>query len=297
MVGSALVPALIGHGHNVLRLVRRTPQAADEIAWDPAAGTLAPGALEAVDAVVNLAGENVAAGRWTAARKEALLRSRVDATRTLVAAMAKMTRKPSVFVSASANGFYGDRGDEMLTETSSIGRGFLPEVCLAWETHAEGAAKRGIRTVLARFGVILAADGGALGKMLPLFRASLGGRLGNGRQWMSWITLEDVVGVIEHALRDGRCSGPINVVAPNAVTNTEFTHTLGRVLGRPAILPAPAWGLRLAFGQMADDALLASTRALPKRLAETGYVFRHPVLEPALRAVLQRPEQANQGSE
>lgn len=289
-VGSVLVPALRAAGHDVRRLVRRAAQAPDEIAWDPAAGEIDRAAFErgGVDAVINLAGENVGAGRWTARRREAILRSRVDATRTLVLAVKALARKPAVWVSASAVGCYGDRGDEVLTEASAIGHGFLPEVCLAWETHAEGAARLGVRTAVLRFGVVLTPKGGALAKMLPLFRCGLGGRLGSGRQWMSWVSIDDVVGVVQHALAERRCTGPLNVVAPGEVTNAEFAAALGRVLRRPTFLPAPAWALRLVFGQMADEALLASTRAAPKRLEEMGYVFRQPNLEPALRAVLAR---------
>lgn len=285
-IGSALVPELRGVGHTVQRLVRRTEQSPDEIAWDPEAGEIDVGRLEGVDALINLSGENVGAGRWTAARRERILRSRVDATRTLVVALAKLKRKPAVFLSASAVGFYGDRGDEVLTETSRIGQGFLPEVCLAWETHAEGAVRSGVRTVLMRFGVVLMRRGGALAKMLPLFRLGLGGRLGSGQQWMSWIGIDDLIGAVQQALRDTRCTGAINFVAPGAVTNVEFTQTLGRVLRRPAVLPGPAWVLRAVFGRMADEALLASARAAPKRLGEVGYNFRHPTVESALRAVL-----------
>ncbi len=287
-LGRALVPALRSAGHEVHRLVRRAARADDEIAWNPAAGEMdeARFAGGGVDAIINLAGENVAGGRWTPARREAILRSRVDATRTLVLAVKRLARKPRVFISASAVGFYGDRGDEELSEQSAIGHGFLPEVCLAWETHAEGAARGGVRTVLLRLGVVLTRGGGALAKMLPLFRLGLGGRLGSGRQWMSWVAIDDVVGAVSHALNDARCSGAYNVVGPEAVTNATFTATLARVLRRPAVFPAPAWGLRLVFGQMADEALLASQRAVPERLREAGYVFRQPTLEGALRAVL-----------
>lgn len=288
LVGSALVPALRTAGHEVFRLVRRAPAAPDEIPWDPAQGDLAPAALAGADAFVNLAGENVGAGRWTAARRERILRSRVDATRTLVAAMKQLRPAPAVFLSASAVGFYGDRGDEPLTESSALGHGFLPEVCLAWETHAEAAARAGIRTVLLRFGMILAGQGGALAKMLPLFRLGLGGRLGPGTQWMSWISLPDAVGAIQHALATPACVGPLNVVAPGPVPNAAFTATLARVLRRPAILPAPAWALRLAFGRMADEALLASLRVQPAALGGSGYAFQHPTLEAALHAVLAR---------
>ena len=287
LIGSALVPALRAAGHEVWPLVRRAAQVENEIAWNPATGEIDAARLAGADAIVNLAGENVGAGRWTEARRESILRSRVDATRTLVVSMARLPRKPSVFLSASAIGFYGDRGDEVLTETSAIGHGFLPEVCLAWETHAEGAARAGVRTALLRFGVVLAPGGGALAKMLPLFRLGLGGRLGSGQQWMSWIGLADVVGAVQHALNDDRCAGPMNLVAPGAVTNAEFTTTLARVLRRPAILPAPAWALRLALGRaLADEALLASAHATPKRLHEMGYAFRYPTLEAALRAVI-----------
>ena len=290
MVGSALAPVLRAAGHDVFRLVRgRTASGADEIAWNPAAGEIDHGRFADAGAVINLAGENLGAGRWTAARRERILRSRVDATRTLVATMAKAGRKPDVLLNASAVGFYGDRGDEVLTEKSGIGLGFLPEVCLAWETHAEGASRLGVRTVLLRFGVILSRDDGALAKMLPLFRLGLGGRLGAGRHWMSWIAIDDVVGAIVHAVSDVRCAGPMNIVAPAAVTNVEFTSALARALQRPAVLPAPAWALRMVLGRtMADEALLSSIRATPQRLSEVGFRFRYPTIGPALTAVLQR---------
>jgi uncharacterized protein (TIGR01777 family) len=288
LVGSALVPSLRAAGHDVLRLVRRGGGGApDEITWHPEKGEIDSARLEGIDVCINLAGENLAGGRWTAVRREGILRSRVDATRTLVKAIGRMTRKPAVLLNASAVGFYGDRGDEVLTEASSIGRGFLPEVCLAWETHASGAAQIGVRVAMLRFGVILAGKGGALAKMLPVFRLGIGGRLGSGQQWMSWISIDDVVGVIHHALGDSRCQGAINVVAPAAVTNVEFTRALASALHRPAVLPVPAWALRTVVGRgMADEALLGSTRAAPQRLGETGYAFRHPTIEAALGAVL-----------
>ena len=289
-LGSALVPALRTSGHDVFRLVRgRDARAPDEIAWDPVVGEIDRARLEGADAIVNLAGENVGEGRWTVERRERILRSRVDATRTLIVAVGKMTRKPNVFVNASAIGFYGDRGDEIVTERTEIGHGFLAEVCLAWETHAEGAARLGVRTALLRFGLILAAQGGTLAKMLPLFRLGLGGRFGSGQQWMSWIGIDDTVGAVRHVLGDARCSGPINVVAPTPVTNAEFSRALARELHRPAMLPVPVWALRVAVGRMmADEALLASARAVPNRLIETGYSFRHPVIADALHAVLGR---------
>jgi uncharacterized protein len=288
LVGSALAPALRAAGHDVFRLVRgRGTSSPEEISWQPATGEIDLPRLEGVHAIINLSGENLGDGRWTKARRERILRSRVDATRTLVTAMSKLKRKPDVFLSASAVGFYGNRGDEVLTEESRIGHGFLPEVCLAWETHAEGATRFGVRTALLRFGVILAREGGALAKMLPLFRRGLGGRLGSGQQWMSWVGIEDVVGAVGHILSDVQCAGPMNIVAPAAVTNVEFTKTLAHELGRPAFLPAPAWALRMVVGRMlADEALLGSTRAAPQRLQTVGYAFRHTTLETALRAVL-----------
>jgi uncharacterized protein (TIGR01777 family) len=283
LIGRALAARLAQAGHQVRILVRRAPSAPGEIPWDPAAGRLDPAAIAGVDAIVNLAGENIAAGRWTAARRTAILRSRVEATRTLVVALQQLARKPEVFVSASAVGYYGERGDEILPEEAAIGHGFLSEVCLAWETHAEGAARAGVRTVLLRFGVVLAAAGGALAKMRPVFRAGLGGRVGSGRQWMSWVSLDDAVGAVEHALADPRCRGPVNVVAPAAVTNAEFTAALAGVLRRPALLPVPAAALRLLFGEMAEGTLLASTRAEPRALRRSGYEFRQPTLAAALR--------------
>ena len=283
LLGSALVGLLQTQGHRVLRLVRREPVGPDEIRWDPARGDLPPAAIAGVDAVVNLSGENVGAGRWSAARREAILRSRVEATRTLVAAIKAAPRPPEAFVSASAVGFYGERGDEVLSETSAIGHGFLPEVCLAWETHAEVAARAGVRTALLRFGVVLTPAGGALAKMLPIFRLGLGGRVGSGRQWMSWISREDAVGAVHHAIMSAGCRGPINVCAPEAVTNAAFTRELARALGRPAFLPVPAPALRVLFGRMADETLLASTRAEPAALLHSGYVFRQPTLGGCLR--------------
>ena len=290
LVGRALVPALRAEGHEVCRLVRgRAARGPDEIPWDPAAGTIDRERLSGTGAIINLAGENIAAHRWTEARRTQILRSRVEATRTLVAALGAIEPRPRVLLNASAIGYYGDRGDDVLTEASSIGHGFLPEVCLAWETHAEGAARLGVRTVRLRFGVVLAREDGALAKMLPLFRLGLGGRMGSGRQWMSWIALDDVVGSIRHALADEGCAGPLNVTAPQPVTNAEFAATLGRVLRRPAILPVPALALRAAVGNgIAHEALLASQRALPARLQEGGYAFRYPALDAALRAVLAR---------
>jgi uncharacterized protein (TIGR01777 family) len=283
LMGSALVPALCAQGHTVVRLVRRAPIGSDEVFWNPAAGKLDMTQLGKVDAIVNLAGENVGAGRWTAARRERIWSSRIDATRTLVVGLDRLAPIPSVLINASAVGIYGDRGDEELTEASEIGHGFLAETCFAWETHAAGASRRGVRTVLLRFGVVLTRKGGALAKMLPLFRLGLGGRLGDGKQWMSWVSLDDAVGAILHVLADARCAGPANVVASEPVTNADFTATLARAVRRPAVFPVPAVVLRLIFGQMARETVLASARVVPARLSETGFKFRHETLEAALR--------------
>ena len=288
MIGRVLVAFLRTQGHDVVTLVRGRAAGAGEITWNPARSELDATQLEGIDAVIHLSGENVGAGRWTAARREAIMRSRVDATRTLVVALTKLKRKPRVLVSASAVGFYGDCGAEEVTEAHGIGHGFLPEVCLAWETHAEGAARLGVRTAVMRLGVVLSPAGGALAKMLPAFQACAGGPMGTGRQYLSWAAVDDVVGALYHAVLDERCAGPINVVAPESVTNAQFAATLGRVLHRPAILPVPAAMLRLIFGQMAEETILGSTRAVPQRLTEWGYSFRQPTLAGALRFVLGR---------
>ncbi|MEO6003751.1 MAG: TIGR01777 family oxidoreductase [Opitutus sp.] len=288
LIGGALIPFLQLQGHRVIRLVRRAPRGPDEVYWEPANGALDVKALAGVDGVINLSGENVGGGRWTQSRREAIFRSRVNATKTLVSAMQRMERKPEVFVSASAIGFYGERGDEVLNERSAIGQGFLAEVCLAWETHAEVAAKAGIRTALLRLGVVLSPAGGALAKLLPIFRAGAGGRIGDGAQWMSWISLDDVVGAFGSALADPNVQGVVNVVAPNPVTNRDFTRTLAVVLRRPAVIPVPRFGLRAVFGEMADGTILVSTRVQPDRLTSSGYRFQEPSLEPALRRMLGR---------
>ncbi len=286
LIGRALAGWLRSRGDAVSVLVRRPPAGPDEIAWHPNSGELDRGALEGFDAVVNLSGANVAAGRWTHRRRDAILHSRVNATRTLVSALGQCSRPSGVLVNASAIGIYGDRGDEVLTESSGAGSGFLADVCRAWEADAAAANAAGIRTCCLRFGVVLAADGGALAKLRPVFRAGLGGRIGDGRQWMSWISLEDTVGAIAHAILQPACRGPVNVVSPQPVTNAEFTRVLARALHRPALLPVPAAVLRLVLGELADATLLASERVLPTRLAETGYAFRHPTLDLALQSAL-----------
>ena len=286
LIGSALAPALAGDGHQVRRL-RRAPSAGpDEASWNPADGTFASGALDGIDAVVHLAGENIAGGRWTAARKARIRDSRVDGTRRLCEALAALDTPPRVLVAASAIGYYGDRGDELLDESAAPGTGFLPAVSRSWEGAAAPARDAGIRVVHLRIGIVLSPAGGALAQMLLPFRLGVGGVLGSGDQYMSWIALDDVVGVVRHALADESLSGPVNTVAPQAVTNREFTRTLGKVLRRPTILPAPAFALRVALGEMADALLLASTRVDPAALRATTFEFQHPQLDGALRQLL-----------
>lgn len=289
LVGSSLVPFLKAGGHEVRRLVRRAPHAPDERRWDPAGGALDPAALEGLDAVVHLAGESIASGRWTAARKRRILESRAAGTRALAEALARQARRPRALVCASAIGYYGDRGDERLDESSARGSLFLSEVCEAWERAADPARAAGIRVVHLRLGVVLSPAGGALAKMLPPFRLGLGGRLGSGRQVMSWIAIDDVVGAFWRALERDDLSGPVNAVAPAPVDNATFTRVLGRVLGRPTVFPVPAFAARLALGQMADELLLASARVEPRALLASGFAFEHPDLEGALRHVLGRP--------
>jgi uncharacterized protein (TIGR01777 family) len=289
LVGRALAGVLRAQAHQVTRLVRPGSAAsADDISWDPSAATVDVSAMEGADAVVHLSGASVAGGRWTPARKALLRSSRIDTTRVLVDALASLRQKPRVFVCASAIGCYGDRGDEILTESSAIGTDFLALVVRDWEAEAARAEICGIRTVELRFGVILSAEGGALAAMLRPFKFGMGGRLGSGKQWMSWISLEDAVGVVCSAITDEQLTGPLNVVAPNPLRNAEFTRITAAVLHRPAILATPAFALRIALGEMADGLLLASVRVMPERLLATGYQFRSPELELALRAILDR---------
>lgn len=289
LVGNALAKALRAEGHSVASLVRPGGLAKEgDTRWDPASGSVDADAMEGTDAVIHLGGASIAGGRWNAARKELLRSSRVDSTRVLVNALVRMRRKPRVFLCASAIGIYGNRGDEILTESSAPGTDFLSGVARDWESEAQKAAASGIRTVLLRFGVVLAAEGGALPRMALPIRWGVGGRLGSGKQWISWVSLEDAVGAAQAALLDERLSGPLNVVAPGAVRNEKFTRVLARVLHRPAIFPAPAFALRLALGEMADALLLISQRVEPHQLRAAGYAFCHAELEPALRAILRR---------
>ncbi len=285
LVGSAVVESMTGAGHRITRLVRTAPPSGDCLLWNPQAGKLDEHGLAGVDAVVHLAGESIAA-RWTKQKKERIRSSRVEGTRRLCAALARMPAPPRVLVAASAIGFYGNRDDEVLTEQSQPGTGFLPEVCRVWEAATKSASDAGIRVVNLRIGMVLAADGGALAKMLLPFRLGFGGRIGSGRQYVSWTTLEDLVGAIDCAITNERLTGPINATSPQPVTNAEFTKTLGRALRRPTLLPVPAFAARLAMGEMANDLLLSSTRVEPTKLLETGYTFHHPDLEGALRHIL-----------
>lgn len=293
LVGSALLPFLTTGGHQVTRLVRSAPRPGTAaVLWNPAAGHLDGSALEGLDAVVHLAGESIAGGRWTPSKKASIRASRVQGTRLLCETLAQRTTPPTVLVSASAIGYYGDRGTEVLYEESAPGSDFLAEVCRDWEAATAPAVQRGIRVVHLRLGMVLSPAGGALGKMLLPFKLGVGGMLGDGQQYMSWIALDDVLGAIHHALVTPAVHGPVNAVAPHPVPNREFTSILGRVLGRPTLVPLPAFAARLAFGDMADALLLSSTRVAPAHLVDTGYVFAYPELEEALRHLLGKAQGA-----
>jgi len=285
LVGGALLDALAARGDTVVPLVRRAP-GPGELRWDPAAGTVDAAGLAGADAVVNLAGAGLGDRRWSAHRRGEIVASRVDATALLARTLAAMPAPPAVLVNASAVGFYGDRGDEELTEDSAPGTGFLAELCRRWEEATAPAAEAGVRVVRLRSGVVLSAAGGALARQLPLFRLGLGGRLGSGRQWLSWISLDDEVGVVLHALDHG-LRGPVNATAPAPVTNRDFTRALGRALGRPAVVAVPAVALRAALGaELAAEMVLAGQRVLPAAVVASGYRFRHASVEGALAAAL-----------
>lgn len=289
LIGRALVTSLRHDGHRVRTVSRSAGTGPDAVRWDPAAGTLDPQALAGVDAVVHLAGAGIGDRRWTAARKREVLESRTQGTDLLARTLAGLDPAPSVLVSGSAIGYYGLRGDEQLTEASSPGDDFLADLVQRWEAAAAPAADAGIRVAHARTGLVLSGHGGILGRLLPLFRLYLGGRLGSGEQWMSWVSIDDEVGGIRHLL-DHDISGPVNIVAPTPVTNSEMTAALGRALHRPTVVPVPAFGPRLLFGrEMADLTIFASQRVVGDRLASSGYAFRHPDLDGALAAVLDRP--------
>ncbi len=293
LIGTALSDHLTHAGHRVTRLVRGGPVEEGTVRWDPARGTLDAAGLAAagpLDAAVHLAGAGIGDHRWNATRKRAILDSRTSSTELLARTLAGLDPAPEVLVSASAVGVYGDRGDEVLTEASSPGTGFLAEVCRAWEAAAAPASEAGIRTVLLRTGIVLARGGGALAKQLPLFRMGLGGRIGDGTQYRSWITLEDEVAAVVHSLGDRQLAGPVNATAPHPATDAELARALGAALHRPAVLPVPAAALRLALGaEMAQELLLSGQRVLPARLGAAGFTFAQPELEGALRSVVSAP--------
>lgn len=288
MLGAALRRALTARAMPVFQLVRRAPAADTQLQWNPSLSSPIgdPAALEGCLAAIHLSGASVAGKRWTAAYRREMADSRVNSTRALAKLLGGLRQPPRTLLVASAVGIYGNRGDELLDETSPAGSGFLADVCRQWEAAAQPAAKAGIRVVHLRFGVVLGPGHGALEHMLPLFRMGLGGRLGNGQQWMSWISLTDAVAAVLFALETPALAGPVNLTAPQPVTNAEFTRTLAGQLRRPAFLPAPAFALRLALGQMADEALLASARAIPARLTAAGFRFTHATVGEALKAAL-----------
>lgn len=287
-IGAALVRRLAADGHHVVRLVRHPPASGTgEVSWDPSTGKLDPEHLAGIEAAVNLAGAGIGDHRWTAAYKKQILDSRVDATRTLATVLAKLDPLPKALVSASAFGIYGDRGDEELTEDSARGQGFLADVVVAWEAATEAAATAGIRVTCARSGIVLAPHGGALGRMLPLAKRHLAGRLGSGRQWWPWITLDDEVSALVHLLTTNDLAGPVNLAAPEQVRQADAAKAIGAALGRPRQLPAPAPGVRLALGGVAAD-ILASARVRPERLAKSGFTWSHPELREAVSWMIGR---------
>ncbi len=288
LIGGELVPTLKAKGHEVYKLSRSKAKNADEIQWDAYEGfsESEQAKLENFDAVVHLAGDNVGEGSWTDEKKRSIKESRVVGTRTLVDALRKVENPPKIFVSASAIGFYGGRGDEILTEESLEGKGFFPEVCAAWEAESEKAADFGARVVMPRIGIVLAKEGGALKEMLTPFKFGLGGTIGSGKQWMSWIALDDLIRIIHFALENNDLRGAVNAVAPHPVTNEEFTDTLGEVLHRPTIIPIPAFGIKLLFGEKGEMLLLEGTRVLPKKLDDFSFEFKFANLKEALKYVL-----------
>lgn len=297
LIGTELVSFLIANGHQVVRLVRHENQLApDTIYWDPEQNSLDPYSLEGFDAVINLSGESIGEGRWTEKRKKKILDSRVQSTATLANTLAKLTKPPSVFIVASAIGIYGNRGSAFSPESTPPGEGFLAEVCKKWEEATLPAVRKGIRTVNLRFGLVLSPKGGALAKMLPIFNWGLGGTLGNGQQYMSWVTLEDLVSIVLFVLNEEGLKGPINVVTPYPETNAVFTKTLGKVLGKPTFFAVPAFVLRLALGrEMANEMLLSSSRVEPLRLTQAGYVFLYPEIEMALMHMFEEVENKENG--
>jgi uncharacterized protein (TIGR01777 family) len=281
-----LIKALEADGHDIYRLVRHAPNSEREIEWSPDRYSIQISRIEGFDAVYHLAGESIASGRWNEEKKRKIRESRTRGTKLLADALANLSQPPETLISASAIGYYGDRGDELLTESSPPGNDFLADVCVEWEKATEHARAKGVRVVNTRFGIILDKEGGALAKMLPPFRMGIGGRVGDGKQWMSWIALDDVIGALQFVLSNETLNSAVNFVAPNPVTNAEFTKTLGRVLSRPTLFPIPEFGVRLAFGEMADALLLSSQRVEPRQLTSEGYQFRYANLVDALRVIL-----------
>ncbi len=293
LIGTKLSSFLVEKKDHVMHMVRTAPAGTGDIHWDPSAGVIDTGALEGLDAVIHLAGENIAGGRWTVEKKRRIRESRIKGTRLLSRSLAELSKPPKVLISASAIGYYGDRQEEDITEESGPGTGFLPDVCREWENATEPADKKGIRVVILRIGMVLSAAGGALGLMLPIFRLGFGGRIGNGRQYMSWIAVDDVVRIIHHAIHCQLLHGPVNVVSPHPITNQAFSATLARVLSRPAFFVLPSFTARILLGEMADEVLLLSARVLPARLTKLGYSFQFIELESALRSLLNKPQTGN----
>ena len=285
LIGSSLISFLSEKDITFSKILRENPKE-DEISWTPEDGDWNSAFDEGIDGIVHLAGENIASGKWTKKKKEKIRSSRIEGTKRLCEHILKLPTTPSVLVCASAIGYYGDRGMEFLNEGSSRGSGFLPDVCVGWEEATESVSKAGIRVVNVRFGVVLSKDGGALAKMLTPFKIKMGGKIGSGTQYMSWVAIDDVTGAIYHTLVTDSLKGPVNVTAPNPATNKEFTDTLGKVLNVPTVMPMPAFAAKFAFGEMAKDLLLASTKVAPKRLADSGYEFQYPELENALKHIL-----------
>ena len=283
LVGSVLVPSLVSQGHEVLRLTHSKPREANDIYWDPARGELPKSRIDGCEVVVHLAGENIAGKRWTPAVKESLRRSRIEATQLLSKTLCQLQTVPKALICASATGYYGDRGNEILNETSVPGSGFLADLCQEWEQACEPAKAKGIRVVHLRTGIVLSKKGGALAKMLTPFKLGVGGVVGSGNQYWSWIAIDDVVGIINHCIQQDKVFGPVNTTSPSPVTNYEFTKTLGGVLKRPTLFPVPAFAANLLLGEMAEALLLASARVMPNRASESGYRFKYPSLEAALR--------------
>jgi len=287
LIGTQLVTKLSSSGHEVVRLVRRSPKSG-EIQWNPKTGTLDAAALEGTDAVIHLSGAGIGDKRWSAAYRKEILDSRTDTTALLAKTIASLSRKPSVFLSGSAIGIYGARNDEQLTEVSTHGTGFLADVCEQWEAAAKPAVDAGVRTVYLRTGIVLSPKGGALKKLLPLFKLGVGGKFGNGKQWQSWISIDDEIGAIEYLLT-ANVSGAVNLTAPNPVTNAEFTKVLASVLKRPAIVPVPTFAPKILLGgELADALLFTGQRVIPAALNASGYTFKHTTLESALRSLLSK---------